>query len=73
MSTMELKLQRVWGATTLEFCKACGRPSFLSGCGHGDSAPWTELDERQRTLVRWQAIQKAKAGRSTHAVLTVAS
>lgn len=73
MSTMELKLQQVWGATTLEFCRACGLPTFLNRCSHGDSAPWTELNERQRTLVRWQAIQKAKADRSTHAVLTVAS
>lgn len=73
MSLMESKLQQVWGVDTLEFCTACGVPAVLNHCSHEDAAPWHQLNERQRTQVRRQAMRKAKADRLARTVFTVAS
>lgn len=69
MSTMETTLQQVWGPTAKAFCTECGLPEANIGCTHETTAPWSELNVRQRTFVRRQAIRHAKTGR----MFTVAS
>lgn len=73
MSMIEQKLLQMWGATAVQFCTTCGAPTGASDCTHTHTAPWAELDERQRTLVRWLAIQTVKSNRLTRTVTTVAS
>lgn len=73
MTKMEAKLQEVWGSSTLVFCKQCGVPTAYSNCSHEQSAPWADLNERQRARVRRQAIQKAKADRLAGTFITAAS
>ncbi|MBO8140652.1 MAG: hypothetical protein H0Z37_00555 [Firmicutes bacterium] len=49
------------------FCRRCGAParpeSPAGSCGHGDSAPWAALTERERWQARWRLIRTAKAQR----------
>lgn len=73
MCKMERKLHDVWGMSSLVFCKACGVPTVLGHCSHEAAAPWTELNERERTRVRRRAIQKVQADRLAQDVFTVAS
>lgn len=73
MSKMETKLQKIWGMSTLTFCKKCGVPAIVSRCDHDDAAPWSELGERQRVRVRLQAMRKVKAERLAQPAFTVAS
>lgn len=74
MNRIEATLEQVWGSKSLTFCTTCGLPAQLTACNHADHdcSPWQALTAQQRTRVRWQAIQQAKAARARHQV-TVAS